>query len=70
MTANPILLQKKHAKVIAEFAKMQGISAAKAMDFYYKSDLYHNVSEGVSDMHCMSEEYLAKELQDELERKI
>ena len=68
MNANPILLQKKHTKAISAFAAREGIPVGKAMNLYYHSQLYQLVSEGVSDLHCMSEEYLAAELKDELSR--
>ncbi|MGI6500537.1 MAG: DUF3791 domain-containing protein [Anaerostipes sp.] len=65
MQANPILLQKKYARVVDVFAKGMGISLREALDFFYHSTIYKDMSEGVSDMHCRSEEYLAEELQDE-----
>lgn len=61
MKANPILLQKKYTRVIGRFAEQEDISLEKALDFFYHSELYLLVSEGVSDMHCMSDEYLAEE---------
>ena len=60
--ANPILLQKKYARVIACFAKQQGISLDEALDLFYRSEVYQLMREGVSDMHCMSDLYLAEEL--------
>ena len=33
-----------------------------ALDFFYHSFVYRLMSEGVSDMHCMSDEYLVEEL--------
>lgn len=65
MNANPILLQKKYSRVIACFAKKQGISLDAALDFFYKSQVYRLMREGVSDMHCMSDEYLAEDLKQE-----
>ena len=62
MNANPILLQKKYARVIERFAEMQGITIAAALDFFYHSEVYALIRDGVSDMHCMSDEYLAEEL--------
>ena len=62
MMANPILLQKKYARVIACFAKQQGISLDEALDLFYRSEVYQLMREGVSDMHCMSDLYLAEEL--------
>lgn len=62
MNANPILLQKKYARVVELFAKENQISLGTALDFFYHSHLYSLMSEGVSDMHCMSDEYLSQDL--------
>lgn len=69
MTANPILLQKKYARVICRFAERAGVSLDEALAFFYSSDVYTLVSEGVSDMHCMSDEYLAEDLEIEYQAK-
>ena len=69
MTANPILLQKKYSRVIECFARRQGISLDAALDFYH-SEVYQLIRDGVSDMHCMSDEYLAEELRQEYQTKI
>ena len=37
----------------------------KALDDFYNSKTYRLIAEGVSDIHCMSDEYLVKELQNE-----
>ena len=67
MTANPILLQKKYSRVIECFAKQQGLSLDVALDFFYHSQVYQLIRDGVSDMHCMSDAYLAEELKQEYE---
>jgi hypothetical protein len=69
MTANPILLQKKYSRVISAFAGRVGLALDEALDFFYHSDVYRLVSEGVSDMHCMSDDYLAEELEAEHREK-
>lgn len=69
MNANPILLQKKYSRVIACFANRVGISLDHALGFFYHSDVYRLMREGVSDMHCMSDEYLADELKIEYQAK-
>ena len=69
MNANPILLQKKYARVVELFAKENNISLEKALDIFYHSELYKLMSEGVSDMHCMSGEYLVQELEEEINIK-
>lgn len=65
MNATPILLQKKYARVVELYAKENGISLEKALNVFYRSELYKLMSEGVSDMHCMSDEYLVRELEEE-----
>jgi len=66
MNANPILLQKKYARVVELYAKENGISLEEALEVFYRSELYKLMSEGVSDMHCMSDEYLVRELEEEI----
>ena len=65
MNANPVLLQKKYARVVERFAYRTNISLNAALDFFYHSQVYCLVREGVSDMHCMSDEYLAEDLEAE-----
>ena len=65
MNANPILLQKKYRRVIELFARQQGITLDAALEFFYHSEVYQLIRDGVSDMHCMSDAYLAEELEQE-----
>ena len=69
MTANPILLQKKYARIVEAFAEKAGLTLDAALDFFYHSETYRLISEGVSDLHCMSDAYLADELQAEYGEK-
>ena len=69
MNANPILLQKKYSRVIERFAKQQGISLDVALNFFHHSEVYQLIRDGVSDMHCMSDAYLAEELGQEYSQK-
>ena len=66
MKANRTLLHMKYARVIRLFAEKAGISLAEALDFFYHSTEYQLVNEGVSDLHCMSDEYLAEDLIEEM----
>jgi urease accessory protein UreF len=70
MNANPVLLQMKYARVVSLFAEKEGISLDRALELFYYSRLYQLVRNGVSDMHCMSDEYLVEELQEEIRRKL
>lgn len=65
MTANPVLLQMKYARVIQQFAEISNLSIEDALDFFYRSTTYQLIHEGISDMHCMSDSYLAEELLNE-----
>ena len=56
MIANPILLQKKYTRIIERFSKKENLSLDEALSFY------RLISEGVSDLHCMSDEYLTEEM--------
>ena len=62
MNANPILLQKKYARVIERFAEKADLSLDEALKLIYNSSTYRLMHDGVSDMHCMSDYYLADEL--------
>ncbi|MDR2739911.1 MAG: DUF3791 domain-containing protein [Treponema sp.] len=67
MKADRVLLQYVFEGVIRAFSKRAHISLRKSLDLFYKSELYTEISEGISDMHCRSDEYLAEELRREVE---
>ena len=69
MTANSILLQKQYARVVEAFAEKVGLTLDAALDVFYRSETYRLISEGVSDLHCMSDAYLADELMTEYQEK-
>ena len=62
MEANKTILQMKYARIIEIFARKSGMDLEDALGFFYDSDTYSLISEGVADMHCRSDEYLADEL--------
>ncbi|UTC67411.1 MULTISPECIES: DUF3791 domain-containing protein [unclassified Treponema] len=62
MTANPILLQKKYARIVALYAERTGLSLSSSLKKFYHSIVYKLMSQGISDMHCMSDDYLVEEL--------
>ena len=62
MEANKTILQMKYARIVAAFAEKMNIPLEEALSFFYKSDTYKLVSEGIADMHCMSDGYLVDEL--------
>ena len=55
--------------MVALFSERSGVPLEDALAFFYDSDTYSFMSEGVAGMHCRSDEYLADELLLELQEK-
>ena len=70
MDANKTILQMKSASIVAIFAKELGLSLEDALAFFYDSDKYELISEGLADMHCRSDEHLAHELKLEYKEQV
>ena len=62
MQANKIILQRKYARIVQKFGDKTGISYEEDLGKFYDSKTFELISEGVADMHCMSDEYLVDEL--------
>ena len=62
MIANRSLIGHKCHDVIKAYAEFVGIPLREAFDVFYKSNLYIEIRDGISDMHCRSDGYLAEEL--------
>ena len=69
MEANKTILQMKYARIVPVFAKQAGLSLEEALDFFYDSYVYRMMSEGIADMHCRSDGYLAELLKEEWDKK-
>ena len=65
MEADKTLLQMKYSRVVAMFAAQQGLSTEDALDFFYHSETYQELREGIADLHCRSDQYVADELAEE-----
>lgn len=65
MNANPVLLQRKYARIVELFGRTTGLGLDEALDIFYHSMVYQLMKEGISDMHCMSDEYLVEDLKTE-----
>ncbi|MDR2132933.1 MAG: DUF3791 domain-containing protein [Clostridiales Family XIII bacterium] len=68
MIANRTLIGHKCDHVIKAYAEFAGVSLREALDVFYKSNLYTEIRDGISDMHCRSDGYLAEELLLEVNR--
>lgn len=66
MQANKIILQRKFARIVQLFADQTGITYEEALGMFYDSKTFELISEGIADMHCMSDAYLVDELKAEL----
>ncbi|MBR4255417.1 MAG: DUF3791 domain-containing protein [Lentisphaeria bacterium] len=62
MQADKTLLHMKYARVVAMFAEQQGLSMEEALDFFYHSETYQELREGIADLHCRSDQYVTDEL--------
>ena len=62
MQADKTLLQMKYARVVTLFAAQQSLSMEEALDFFYHSETYQELREGIADLHCRSDQYVADEL--------
>ncbi len=56
------ILEAKFARIISEISKMYNVSLDDAMDMFYNSETMQLMEEGVADLHCRSEKYLAEEI--------
>lgn len=62
MEANKILLQSLYKNIILEFSKETGKELEESMEYFYQSETYELISEGVGDLHCKGVKYLTQEL--------
>ena len=67
MEANETILNMKYARIIQQIAADLGISNVDAMDHFYNSRTFQLISEGIADLHCRSDRYLAEEVEREIE---
>ncbi len=56
------ILEAKFARIISEISKMYNVSLDDAMDMFYNSETMQLLEEGIADLHCRSEKYLAEEV--------
>lgn len=56
------ILEAKYARIITALSEMHNISLEEAMDIFYQSPLLPLIDDGVADLHCRSDKYLADEI--------
>ena len=56
------ILEAKYARIINEISEMHSVSLEEAMDIFYNSPILPLIEEGIADLHCRSDKYLAEEI--------
>lgn len=64
-----IVLDMKIARIIAIYSEEHGVSLEEATDIYYKSTTSQLIEDGIADLHCRSDRYIADELWIEVHKK-
>lgn len=62
MEANSVLLQKKYVRIVASFAEQMQLTLDEALEFFYRSETYQELRDGIADLHCRSDQYIVDEL--------
>ena len=62
MKANRTVLRMKYGRIVAQFAAENHFDNEKALRMFYDSKTWELMSEGVSDFHCLSDNYLVDNL--------
>ena len=62
MEANSVLLQKKYARIVVLFAEQMQLTLDEALEFFYRSETYQELRDGIADLHCRSDQYVVDEL--------
>lgn len=64
-----IVMDAKYANIIMEISQMYGQTLEKATDIFYNSETAELIQEGVADLQCRSDKYLAGEIWAEYQEK-
>lgn len=56
------ILEAKYARIIEAMSQLHDVPLEEAMDIFYNSPLLPLIEEGVADLHCRSDYYLAEEI--------
>lgn len=57
-----VLRSTQCARIILCISEMYGVSINEATDIYYNSETANLIEEGIADLHCRSDKYLAEEI--------
>ena len=65
-----VIRSTQSARIILCISGMYGVSIDEATDIYYNSETSNMIEEGVADLHCRSDKYLAEEVWNEFKCQI
>ena len=57
-----ILRSSQCARIIISISEMFNVPLDKATDIYYNSETANMIEDGIADLHCRSDKYLAEEV--------
>ena len=60
-----VILDRKIARIIEAYSIRYDVSLEEAANVYYNSITSRMIEEGVADLHCRSDKYLAEEIWNE-----
>jgi len=64
------ILEAKYARIINAISKLHGVSTEEAANIFYNSATMQLIEDGVADLHCRSDKYLAEEIWNEWEEQL
>lgn len=64
-----IIYSEQYARIILCISAMAGVSIQEATDMFYESETANLIEEGVADLHCRSDKYLATLVIEEYQEK-
>ena len=63
-----VIRSAKNARIILCISEMYGVTIDEATDIYYNSETVNMIEEGIADLHCRSDKYLAEEIWNEYQK--
>ena len=64
-----VLRSSQCARIIVCISEMFNVPLETATDIYYSSDIANMIEQGIADLHCRSDKYLAGEIWQEYQEK-
>lgn len=62
MKADKTLLRMKYADIVRVLSERTGVTMEEALKRFYESREYRLISRGISDLHCMTPDYIVSDI--------